>query len=96
MGQKRARIKEPSRIKFNNHTEPNPKGEGQRTNLFDRFYQGLEKYYSGRMGVGLYISKHIIDLHGGRIWAEFLEEGGAISLIELSKNAQAGQTSQKA
>jgi PAS domain S-box-containing protein len=69
--------------------------EGQRTNLFDRFYQGLEKGYSGGMGVGLYISKHIIDLHDGRIWAEFPEEGGTVFLVELPKNEQAGQTSQK-
>jgi len=39
--------------------------------LFDRFYRVRETASGGdELGVGLYISKHLIEAHGGRIWAE--------------------------
>ncbi len=38
---------------------------------------------TGGLGLGLYISKKIIDLHKGKIWAEDNPEGGAIFAISL-------------
>ena len=35
------------------------------------------------MGVGLSISRTIIEAHGGRIWAEAAAEGGAAFVLEL-------------
>lgn len=56
-------------------------------NLFQRFYQAdattTRKY--GGTGVGLYISKLILDAHDGRIWAESEEEVGSTIHVALPK-----------
>ena len=47
-------------------------GQEQIDNLFDRFYQGdasTKRKYGGT-GVGLHISKLIVEAHKGKIWAE--------------------------
>lgn len=37
--------------------------------VFDRFYRGPDRSHEG-LGLGLYISREIVDAHGGRIWLE--------------------------
>jgi signal transduction histidine kinase len=65
----------------------NDQGEGipaeQRTRLFDRFYQAHSNGHHGGMGLGLYISRQIIELHGGQLEAEFPPEGGTCFVISL-------------
>ena len=40
------------------------------SHLFERFYRAEDKLARGGAGLGLYISKQIVEAHGGRIWAE--------------------------
>ena len=53
--------------------------------IFDSFFRA--ENYAGRdpggMGLGLYISKEIIQKHGGRIWAENNRGQGSTFYVEL-------------
>jgi len=55
-----------------------------RDHIFERFYQASEGMsHSAGMGLGLYISREIAELHGGSIRAEFPDDGGARFVIAL-------------
>jgi PAS domain S-box-containing protein len=57
-----------------------------RAHIFDRFYQahaGGPLTSMAGMGLGLYISRQIVELHGGRIEAEFPEDGGTRFVVRL-------------
>ena len=45
--------------------------------LFEKFYQAKNPVRVGGLGLGLYISKRIIEAHGGRIWVESVEGAGS-------------------
>ena len=46
--------------------------------LFERFYQGHSHRQAKGSGLGLYLSRQIIDAHGGIIWAENRLPHGAL------------------
>ena len=57
-----------------------------RAHIFDRFYQahaGGPLTSMAGMGLGLYISRQIVELHDGTIEAEFPEDGGTRFVISL-------------
>lgn len=67
-------------------------------NLFEKFYRNHRTRSSiGGTGLGLYLSKAIVNAHGGQIWAESKEAEGStfgFSLqpyAQLSQEAKAGQ-----
>ncbi|ACK65966.1 histidine kinase [Rippkaea orientalis PCC 8801] len=46
--------------------------------LFERFYQGTSDRQAKGSGLGLYLSRQIIEAHGGKIWAENRSPKGAM------------------
>lgn len=51
--------------------------------LFKRFYQGDSHGHRRGSGLGLYLSRQIVEAHGGRIWAEGYPGQGAIFRFTL-------------
>ncbi|WP_442923172.1 sensor histidine kinase [Microcoleus sp. A6-C5] len=51
---------------------------GELSQLFERFYQGNSDRQAKGSGLGLYLSRQIIDAHGGIIWAENKLPHGAL------------------
>jgi PAS domain S-box-containing protein len=64
-----------------------------REHIFDRFYQahaGGPLTSMAGMGLGLYISRQIVELHDGTIEADFPDSGGTKFVVTLPKS-QAGE-----
>ena len=55
----------------------------KRARIFERFYQAHTEDYASGMGLGLYISRQIVELHAGTIRAEFPEDGGTRFVIHV-------------
>lgn len=61
-------------------------GPGISSEVADRLFQPFVSGKSGGMGVGLSISRHIIEAHGGRMWVEGNAEGGATFHFTLRRS----------
>jgi signal transduction histidine kinase len=67
------------------------------TRIFERFYQ-VESHLTrkhGGMGLGLSVSKVMVEMHGGRIWAESEEGKGSTFTILLPLNLAQVKAAQK-
>jgi signal transduction histidine kinase len=54
-----------------------------RAQIFDRFHQAHARDHRSGLGLGLYVSRAIVELHGGSIWAEFPPDGGTRFVVTL-------------
>lgn len=52
--------------------------------LFERFYQGQSDRQATGSGLGLYLSRQIIEAHHGTIWAENVSPNGALFAFRLA------------
>lgn len=57
--------------------------EEELSRVFQKFYRGQQTNSAGGSGLGLSISKGIVEAHNGRIWAKNRAEGGAIFTVAL-------------
>jgi signal transduction histidine kinase len=51
--------------------------------LFERFYRGQPAAGDSGLGLGLYISRMLVEAHGGRIWAASMPGAGSTFTIAL-------------
>jgi len=58
--------------------------------LFERFYRAEDKLARGGTGLGLYITKQIIEAHGGRVWVESKIGEGSTFSFTLPINSKGG------
>jgi PAS domain S-box-containing protein len=61
------------------------------SHIFERFYRAEDKSARGGTGLGLFISKQIIEAHGGRIWAKSTPGKGSIFSFTLPLNGKGGK-----
>ena len=65
-----------------------------REKIFEPFFQGHARGYAG-LGLGLYISREIVELHGGTIGAEFGDTGGSTFIVTVPLKASERSESTK-
>ena len=61
----------------------------KRERIFDRFHQAHANDHRSGLGLGLHISREIVQLHGGLIQAEFPPDGGTRFVVSLPCRANA-------
>ena len=65
-------------------------GKGINPEHADRLFEAFFSTKSGGLGMGLTISRSIIEMHGGKIWASNNEETGATMRFALPARSPSG------
>ena len=65
----------------------------ERTRIFEPFYRaaGAAAIGAAGLGLGLHISRGVVEAHGGRIWAEAAPGGGSLFRVALPLGPCAGE-----
>jgi C4-dicarboxylate-specific signal transduction histidine kinase len=58
-------------------------GHGILPNILPKIFQPFVTFRKDGFGIGLVLSKSIIENHGGKIWAANCDDGGAIFYFKL-------------
>ena len=56
---------------------------GEEARIFERFYKADAARQRGGVGLGLSIARHIVEAHGGKMWAHNRPQGGACVTFTL-------------
>jgi PAS domain S-box-containing protein/excisionase family DNA binding protein len=65
----------------------------KRALIFERFFQAHGNGHKSGLGLGLYVCRKIVELHGGDITAEFPSDGGSRFVVRLPLTPSATETS---
>jgi signal transduction histidine kinase len=60
-----------------------------RDRIFERFFQARPEDATQGLGLGLYVSRQIVELHGGEIRVDFPAEGGTRFVVTLPAGIEA-------
>ncbi len=63
----------------------------QQAQIFERFVRGVSTRHYGGLGLGLYISRRIIEAHGGKIGVESQPGSGSTFTVELPCSEPGGE-----
>lgn len=54
-----------------------------REQVFERYHQAHAGSHRSGLGLGLYLSREIVERHGGRLWVEPVADGGSRFVVEV-------------
>lgn len=63
--------------------------EAMKERIFNPYERGVDKNEVSGLGLGLFISRQIIEAHGGKIWVESGDKRGSTFSVELPKDKSA-------